>query len=218
MAKIYYDNLLANQNFTARSNLVWTADITEILLENDIKIYVFLCIDIHTNTILTYCLKIRIVKSSAIVNKLSKEMDKRFWVEPENKLIIDTDRGNQFSSKTYHNFIKKYNAFMLLSMSRENTPTDNAVAERFMRKFKDHLIDGVKLQEALFNCEFRFRQTILRKYVENLNRTSNSQTAQKGSGIANNRVTVASMLMRDPKAHKSILRVSRRRPKEQSNN
>lgn len=205
MAKIYYDNLLANQNFTAKSNLVWTADITEIILENEIKIYVFLCIDIHTNTTITYCLSIRIVKSSAIVKKLSKEMDKRFWVEPENKLIIDTDRGTQFSSKTYNNFIKKYNAFMLLSMSRENTPTDNAVVERFMRTFKDHLIDGVKLQEALFNCEFKSCKTIRRKYVENLNRTPNNQTAQKGSGIANNRVTVASMLMRDTKAFSKYL-------------
>lgn len=176
MTKIYYDNLLANQNFTARSNLVWTADITEIILENDIKIYTFLCIDIHTNTIITYCSNIKTITSSAIVKKLSKEMDEIFWLKPYNKLIIHTDRGTQFSSKAYNNLIKKYNAFILPSMSQENIPT-----KRFMRTFKDHLINGVKLQEALFDCEFKYRRTIIRNYVESLNKTLNKKTVHKGS-------------------------------------
>jgi len=35
MSKFYYDNLLANQNITARSNLVWVADFPKIELNND---------------------------------------------------------------------------------------------------------------------------------------------------------------------------------------
>lgn len=34
-------------------------------------------------------------------------------------------------------------------MSRENTPTDNAVAERFMKTFKNHRIYGATIEEEL---------------------------------------------------------------------
>ena len=61
-------------------------------------------------------------------------------------------------------------------MSRENTPTDNAVAERFMRNFKEHLIDGSNLQETLTNSEFKFRNSIIRKFVIKLNQTPNKKT------------------------------------------
>jgi len=204
MAKFYYNNLLANQNITARSNLVWTADITDVKLTNDKKIYIFLCIDIHTNTIITYSASINVISSAAIVKKLSKEMDYRFWVERENKLIIHTDRGTQFSSKLYNDFIKKYQAYMLSSMSRENTPTDNGVAERFMRTFKECTIDGSNLQETLINSEFKYRNSIIKKYVEKLNKTPNKKTNLKGSQITYNLVTAASMLMRDPKHTKAF--------------
>lgn len=33
-------------------------------------------------------------------------------------------------------------------MSRENTPTDNAVAERFMRTFKEHQVNGKTFEQA----------------------------------------------------------------------
>ena len=68
------------------------------------------------------------MSSSTIVKKLSKEMESRFWIERENKLIIQTDRGTQFSSKIYNAFTEKYKAYMIPSMSRENTPAHNAVA------------------------------------------------------------------------------------------
>lgn len=51
MVKFYYNNLLSNQNITARPDLVWVADITQLELRHSKKLYIFLCIDIHTNTI-----------------------------------------------------------------------------------------------------------------------------------------------------------------------
>lgn len=52
MAKMYFNNLLHSQNIPTRSNAVWAADITNTKLANNRrKIYIFLCIDIHTNTI-----------------------------------------------------------------------------------------------------------------------------------------------------------------------
>ena len=89
MPKFYYDNLLANQNITARSNLVWVVDFTKIELNNDKQIHIFLYIDIHTNIIITYCSSINVIKSSTVVKVLTKEIDKRFLFERENKLIIE---------------------------------------------------------------------------------------------------------------------------------
>lgn len=51
MVKYYYENLLSNQNLTAKTNIAWVADITTLRLFRDQKAYVFLCIEIHTNYI-----------------------------------------------------------------------------------------------------------------------------------------------------------------------
>lgn len=68
-------------------------------------------------------------------------MNSRFWIKHENKLITHIDRGIQFSSKIYNDFTKKNKTYIILSLSRENIPTNNVVAERFIRTFKKYLID-----------------------------------------------------------------------------
>ena len=54
MKKFYYNNLLSNQNITARPDLVWVADITNVELRNSKKLSIFLCIYIHTNNIIAH--------------------------------------------------------------------------------------------------------------------------------------------------------------------
>lgn len=49
MTKYYYENVLSNQNVTAKTNIAWVADITTLKLVMGRKAYVFLCVDIHTN-------------------------------------------------------------------------------------------------------------------------------------------------------------------------
>ena len=88
------------------------------------------------------------------------------------KLIIHTDRGTQFSSKAYNTFTKKYKKYFIPSMSRENTPTDNSVAERFMRTFKNHKIYNTTIEEKLSNSiaiDPNFRS-----YKATLNKLSNN--------------------------------------------
>ncbi len=106
MGKYYYENVLANQNITAKENIAWVADITEIGLDKQKKLYIFLCVDIHSNNIITSNISRKILTSSAIVKSLSKAIEKRFLAEPIQKVIVHTDRGTQFSSKTYNNFIR----------------------------------------------------------------------------------------------------------------
>ena len=119
------------------------------------------------------------------------------------KLIIHTDRGTQFASKTYKNFIEKYNHAVCASMSRENTPTDNSVAERFMRTFKEHKIYDTTIEEALSNHiatepNFRSFRAVLNRYVKNLNKKPNkkSRTAPEQHDKS---VSAASILMAPPK-------------------
>jgi len=138
--KYYYSNQLANQNITAKTNLVW-----EFLLINNKKIYVFLCIDIHTNYVVNFTVSGKQITTKSIVRKLKASIDERFIIPPKILLIIHTDRG----SHSYFQFTKIYKNFFLPSMSRYNTPTDNAVAERFMRTFKDHQIDGLAVHDKL---------------------------------------------------------------------
>lgn len=67
-------------------------------------------------------------------------------------------------------FTKKYNEYFIPSISRENTPTDNSVAERFIRTFKEHKIHNVTIEEKLFNniaidANFKSYRARLNEYV-----------------------------------------------------
>lgn len=43
--QIYYENILANENYIAKPNVVWCADITNFELSKGKKIYAFFCRD-----------------------------------------------------------------------------------------------------------------------------------------------------------------------------
>lgn len=75
-----------------------------------------------------------------LLQLLEQAINKRFRIPK--KLIIHTDR----SSKTYNNFSKKYQEYFIPSMARENTPTDNCVAERFLRTLKEHKIHETTIE------------------------------------------------------------------------
>lgn len=105
MNKYYYENVLANENITAKTNVAWVADITEIELDQQKKLYVFLCVDVHSNIVIA-TISQSIITSHAIVRTLSKAIEKRFVSRPIRKVIVHTDRGTQFSSKAYNCFSK----------------------------------------------------------------------------------------------------------------
>lgn len=203
--KFYYENILASENITAKPNLVWAADITEIEIHRNKKVYIFLCVDIHSNHIIAYNVSQNVITSKAIVNSLKKAITKRFTIIPRVKTIIHTDRGTQFSSQCYNNFTNQFKKFILPSMSRENTPTDNAVAERFMRTLKTHQIYGKTIEQALQEATLsdnilaskQYRK-IVNSYVKSLNKKPNTKSIPKAPEIHDTRVSVASILMVEP--------------------
>jgi integrase/transposase InsO family protein len=203
--KFYYENVLVNQNKTAKTNIAWVADITEIELNRNKKLYVFLCLDIHSNTIIAQTFSQRVITSQATVNCLKKAIKKRFVIIPKMKTILHTDRGTQFSSQCYNSFINQFEQFIIPSMSRENTPTDNGVAERFMRTFKGHQIDGKIIEQAIQETilldtisESKSYRTIVNSYVESINKKPNRKSFLKGPERYDMDVSSASTFMREP--------------------
>ena len=118
MKKYYYENILANQNYVAKPNSVWVADITSFELNENKKVYVFLCIDIFSNKILISIFKTKTITSNDIIRKLREVVEKRLPIRPRKEVILHTDHGTQFTSKTYNEFILSQEGFICSSMSR----------------------------------------------------------------------------------------------------
>lgn len=149
MKKYYYENSLANQNYIARPNVAWAADITSFELNQGKKVYVFFCVDVFSNKIVVSIFRTRPIQTNNIIKNLSKAIDKRLPIKPERELIIHTDRGTQFSSKTYNEFLEQKKGYVVASISRANTLKDNTVAERFMLTFKEHEIFGETFEQTV---------------------------------------------------------------------
>lgn len=102
---------------------------------------------------MAYIISKKTITTSQVVRVLERAINKLFKIPPVKRLIIQTDRGTQFSSRTYNNFTKKYANYFIPSMALENTPTDNAVAERFMRTFKQHKIYNITINRIILVCK-----------------------------------------------------------------
>ena len=199
--KVFYPNLMSSQNITAKTYINWVADITEIELAENKKLYIFICVDAHSNTIITYSISRKTITSHAIVKCLTKTIKKRFSIKPNKKVTVHTDRGTQFSGKVYQEFTEKFKEYMDPSMSRLNTPTDNAVAERFMRTIKQHQIGGKVLEQALQEHsleETKIYRSVVNQYVKSLNERPNRKSLLRAPKRHDNDVATAAMLMVDP--------------------
>ena len=88
-------------------------------------------------------------------------------------------------------------------MSRENTPTDNAVAERFMRTFKEHKINGKiieqEIQEALLaNLGSKKYSNITNNFCKSVNQKPNKKSYKISPKKHDKNVSAASLLMCEP--------------------
>ena len=209
MRKYYYENILANQNYLARPNVAWAADITSFELDQGKKVYVFFCIDVFTNKIVASIFRTKTIQTNDITRKLNKVINERLPIKPIRELIIHTDRGTQFTSKGYNKFLKQKEGYVIGSMSRANTPKDNAVAERFMRTFKEHKINGTTFQQELLlqiegNLKFQGYRKVFDFYVKDLNLKPNLKSNKKSPDRHDLDSSVASQLMIEPKYTKAF--------------
>ena len=125
-------------------------------------------------------------------------------IRPRKEVILHTDRGTQFTSKTYNEFILSQEGFICSSMSRANTPKDNPVAERSIRTFKKHKINNKTFQQELFhqieiNSKFRGYRKIFNFYVKDLDLKPNTKSKIMSPERLDTDAQIASMLMTEPK-------------------
>lgn len=88
-------------------------------------------------------------------------------------------------------------------MSRCRTPKDNAVMERFVRTFKEHRINGIKIQDQLdaelyYDSNFSSFKKLVNQYIKSLNNTVNKKTESETPKKAYDSVQNASRLMYPP--------------------
>lgn len=92
-------------------------------------------------------------------------------------------------------------------MSRENTPTDNAVAERFMRTFKEDKINRKIIEQVV---HFKSKsisissRSVINNYVKSLNQKPNRKSILKEPQRHDMDVSIASILMPKPKYSKAF--------------
>lgn len=117
-----YPNLISNLVLN-RPDQVWVADIT-YLRTKEKTYYLHLLTDACSKKIVGYQLSDNLM-SSTTVKALEMALINR---ETKNQLIHHSDRGLQYCSKEYTELLKKNN--ILISMTQEYDPYENAVAER----------------------------------------------------------------------------------------
>lgn len=121
---------LLKQNFNVdEANTVWASDITYIKIAST---WFYLCVilDLFNREVVGYTLSPH-MKSSMVVETLHKAMIKK---QPGRGLIFHSDRGSQFASGEFRQWLKYYGFNQ--SMSGKGNCYDNAPVESFFGRFK----------------------------------------------------------------------------------
>lgn len=127
------DNLLWREFGAAGPNQKWTSDITYIWVEKK-WMYLATVMDLYSRTIVGWALDSQMTET-LITRALQMAFDRRD-IEPG--LIIHSDRGVQYRSQKYIDFMKRHGARP--SMSRKGNCWDNAPMESFFGRLKVELI------------------------------------------------------------------------------
>ncbi|MBB6625687.1 IS3 family transposase, partial [Clostridium gasigenes] len=122
--QITAENIL-NREFTAdRPNEKWLTDVTEFKLTNGKKAYLSAILDLGDNSIVSYVL------GHSNNNPLVFDtLDKAIATNPTAKPIFHSDRGYQYTNRTFKSKLDKIEATQ--SMSRVSRCIDNGPMEGF---------------------------------------------------------------------------------------
>lgn len=128
-----YEDLL-EQNFEVeRLNQVWVSDITYIWTTEG-WLYLAVILDLYARKVVGWYTADH-MRKDLVLNALSMAIASR---QPDEGLIVHSDRGSQYASSDYREELTRIGA--LGSMSRKGNPYDNACAESFFATIKKELI------------------------------------------------------------------------------
>lgn len=166
LPQVTAENVL-NRDFTAvRPNEKWLTDVTEFKLTTGKKAYLSAILDLNDNTIVSY-----VVGSSNNNNLVFDTLDQAISDNPTAKPIFHSDRGFQYTNKTFKQKLDKIKAVQ--SMSRVGRCIDNGPMEGFWGTLKSEMYYLRK-----FDTIQELRQAI-DKYIEFYN-TKRLQRKLKG--------------------------------------
>jgi putative transposase len=135
-----YPNLIEGLDIL-KPNKLWVADITYIVMENGFA-YLFLITDAYSRKIVGYYLS-ETLEADGGIEALRMALR---GVEWQNRagMIHHSDRGVQYCSQNYVNLLGE--SKMLISMTQNGDPYENALAER---------VNGVLKQEWIHNEQYQ---------------------------------------------------------------
>jgi putative transposase len=128
-----YPNHLHQCFRVAKPNDTWVSDITYIRTKEG-WIFLATVIDLYSRKIIGWATGHR-QTTPLIIEALKMAVSR---LSKDDKVILHSDQGSQYSSYDYKKFAKEHN--IILSMSRRGNCYDNAVAESFFKTIKKELV------------------------------------------------------------------------------
>jgi putative transposase len=138
------DNVLARQFDAAKPDQAWAGDITYIWTDEG-WLYLSVLLDVYSRKVVGWAMSSHI-DGALVQNALEMALGRR---RPSTGLLHHADRGRQYASHVYRNWLADYG--IICSRSGKGDCLDNAVAERFFgslkREWTSHCDDATR-QEA----------------------------------------------------------------------
>ena len=163
------DNLLDRQFHASKPNEKWLTDVTEFKWYEGVevhKIYLSAILDLYDRRIVAFE-----ISGSNDNSLVLKTFDKAVKKHPKAHPLFHSDRGYQYTSRTFHHKIEK--AGMIQSMSRVAHCIDNGPMEGFW---------GILKRERYYGRRFTDKQTLI-QIIESYIRYYNTQRVQRGLGV-----------------------------------
>jgi putative transposase len=128
-----YDNVLNRQFKVDQPDQAYVSDITYLWTQEG-WLYLAVVIDLFSRRVVGWSMGSR-MKAGLVCDALHMAIWQR---QPKAGLIVHSDRGSQYASKTYRRLLKVHG--FIGSMSRKGDCWDNAVAESFFGSLKQERV------------------------------------------------------------------------------
>lgn len=129
----YSDNTLDRKFLVLKANSVWCGDITYVKTATG-WVYLAIVIDLFNREVIGYAAS-RKPNSELTCRAMAMALTHR---KPIEGVMFHSDRGCQYSSKTYQRYLEQHG--VVSSMSRTGNPFDNACSESFFANLKKEWI------------------------------------------------------------------------------
>lgn len=163
------ENLLNRQFYASKPNEKWLTDVTEFKWYEGVelhKVYLSAILDLYDRRIVSFVISDRNDNSLVF-----KTFDKAVAANPDAHPLFHSDRGFQYTNRTFHHKLGK--AGMTQSMSRVAKCIDNGPMEGFW---------GILKRERYYGKRFTSKQELI-KMIHNYIRYYNNRRVQRNLGV-----------------------------------